>query len=136
MIETEDALDSRFEWFEQKLNIAGYFPIVSTISGGIRICFGKLELIGAIVTSAFMAIKALFNPDVAERRQELDKAGHVFVKYAMHGGANILRGSLEMILFLSLVTCLPYDLRGNRFAYVRQSSDRPGFYYIHQFSMR
>ena len=136
MTEIEDALDSPFEWFEQKLNIAGYFPIVSIVSGGIRTCFGKLELIGAIVTSAFMAIKALFNPDAEAKRQELDKARHIFVKYAMHGGANILRGSLEMIAFLSLVTCLPYDLQGNRFAYVRQSTDRPDFYYIHQFGTR
>ncbi len=130
MGEIEDSIDNAFGWFEHGLNIAGYIPLVSTISGGIRIGFGKLEVIGAIAVAAFTAIKALFNPDPIEKHLQLDKAAKILVKYSLHGAANVLRGTLEVFPFVSLVTCLPYDLAGNRFSYVRE--DIPGVYAIQQ----
>ncbi len=130
MGEIEDAIDSGFEWFEHGLNTAGYLPIVSTVSGSLRVSFGKLEVIGAIVVAAFIAIKALFNPDPIEKYLQLEKATQILVKYSLHGAANVLRGTLEIFPLLSLVTCLPYDLSGKRFAYVRESY--PGTYLLQQ----
>jgi hypothetical protein len=103
--------------FEEGLNIAGYFPIVSTFSGSLRSTYGELEIIGAVAVAALIAVRALFLINASDRNHELRKAVEVLITYSLHGLANIIRGTIEKFPFVSLVTCLPYDLSGHRFAY-------------------
>ena len=110
-------LNKTLNSFEGGLNIAGYVPIVSTFSGALRANYGKLEVIGAIVAGALIAVRALFLVNASDQDRELKRAIDVFTCYALHGVANIIRGVLEVIPLVSLVTCLPYDLSGKRFAY-------------------
>jgi hypothetical protein len=111
--------------FEAGLNIAGYFPIVSTFSGSLRISYGKLEIIGAIAVAALIAVRALFLTNDSDRNREFRKAVEVLIDYSLHGFANIMRGTIEVAPFVSLVTCLPYDLWGHRFAYPIQNHQSP-----------
>jgi hypothetical protein len=117
MDQIQNSLNKTLNTFEQGLNIAGYVPIVSTFSGSLRMSYGKFEVIGAIVASAMIAIKALFIANDADRNRELNRAAETFMNYSLHGCANIMRGFIEALPFASLVTCLPYDLLGHRFAY-------------------
>ncbi len=117
----DDTLSYHLEKAEKALNFVGYIPFVSTLSAGARVLLGKAEIIGAVVVAAFLALKALFNPDSAQRARQMEQAAKFLVKYASHGGANILRSSLEAMPFLSLITCLPYDLMGYRFSYHDQT---------------
>lgn len=110
-------LNKTLNSFEGGLNVAGYVPIVSTFSGTLRIAYGKLEVIGAIVAAALIAVRALFLNNAHDRERELRDAVKVLINYSLHGYANIIRGTLEVIPLVSLVTCLPYDLSGKRFAY-------------------
>jgi hypothetical protein len=107
--------------FERGLNAGGYIPILSTFSGALRIKYGQIEVIGSIVAAALTAIAALFNPSKEAREQGLNRATEILTTYACHGIANIFRGVIEAIPFLSFVTCLPYDLLGNRFAYPHEA---------------
>ncbi len=136
MNEIESSLDFSLDKFEHGLNVAGYIPFVSSFSGGVRAIMGKIEVIGALATAAIMAIGALFNPNAAQRQAQLSKSGEIAVKYSWHGVANILRGALEIVPFLSLVTCLPYDLMGNRVSYFRENSSNPGVFNIAQVGSR
>ena len=110
-------LNKTLNSFEGGLNVAGYVPIVSTFSGALRINYGKLEVIGAIVAAVLITARALFLVNTSDRDRELKRALDVFTCYTLHGIANIFRGILETIPLISLVTCLPYDLYGKRFAY-------------------
>jgi hypothetical protein len=109
-------LNKTLNAFEKGLNIAGYIPVVSTFSGSFRASYGKLEVIAAVAAAALMAVRALFL-NAEDRNQELKKAVEVLVHYSLHGLANIMRAALEIFPFVSLVTCLPYDLLGKRFSY-------------------
>jgi len=132
MNEIENTLDKSLDKLEHGLNIAGYVPILSSFSGGLRAVLGKIEIIGAIAAAAIMAVAALFNPDAAQRQAQLNKALQIAVKYSLHGAANMFRGTVESIPFVSLVTCLPYDLLGHRFAYIREQGNNHGLYYVQQ----
>lgn len=110
-------LDRTLSTLEHGFNIAGYIPILSSGSGVLRAVLGKIEVIGAIAVAALIAVKALFNPDAYARDAEIKKAVEVLVTYSLHGVANIFRGIIEIVPLLSLATCLPYDISGNRFTY-------------------
>lgn len=117
-MEIEDFADDAMTQFENAMNVAGYVPILSTISGGLRMTYGNIEVVGAIVAAAFLAIQALFTSDSSAKSDLFNQSGKVLVKYSLHGFANCIRSVFESVPFLSLVTCLPYDLMGNRFSYV------------------
>lgn len=109
-------LDQALHTFEKVLNFAGYIPIVSTISGSIRIAYGKAEVVGAVAAGALLAIKALCNTDADQRARDMDYAVAVGVNYSIHGLANIGRGFVEAIPIINL-SCLVYDLTGTRIQY-------------------
>lgn len=117
MSQIQCQLDKTLGVFEKGLNYAGYVPLVSTFSGELRINYGQIEIIGGIIAGALTAIAALFNPNEEERKQGLNKAVEIIINYSLHGMANIFRGVIEMIPFLSWFTCLPYDLAGHRYTY-------------------
>lgn len=120
MGELDVRLHSTLCAFEKGLNIAGYVPLVSCISGAVRGMYGKIEIIAGVVAASFLAIAAFFNPNADVSRQWVRKAVDILTTYSLHGIANIGRSWIEMIPLLSLVTCLPYDLMGKRFAYPQE----------------
>ncbi len=122
LVTTEKELNNIQGVVETGLNYAGYIPLVSTLSGAIRINYGKIEVIGAIASAALIAIRAFANDSQTERAEQLNLALQVITAYSLHGIANIFRGILEMVPFLSLVTCLPYDLLKHRFSYPREDA--------------
>lgn len=123
-MEIEDVLDDALTQFEYGLNVVGYVPLISTISSGIRMTYGNVEVIGAIAAAAILAIKALFTSDSEARSELFNQSGKVLAKYSLHGLANCLRSLFESVPFLSLITCLPYDLAGNRFSYLSNEFER------------
>ncbi len=108
-------LDQTLGVFESGLNVAGYVPLVSTISGALRVNYGKLEIIGAVAAAGIIAVKALFAG--TEQYNEFNHAVEILFTYASHGAANVVRGIIEIFPFVSLATCLPYDLLGHRYSY-------------------
>ena len=121
-------LDKTLGRFEQGLNIAGYVPLfgVGSIAGGIRAAYGKMEVVCSIGRAAITAIAALFNPDVQQKQQGLDRAVEIVKTYTVHGLGNVVRGWVEMVPYLSLVTCLPYDYLGYRFSYPQEGAPEFG----------
>lgn len=111
-------IDSTLASFEKDLNFVGYIPFASMLSGALRIIYGKIEVIGSVALGALSAIKSLFY-NGEQKEQEWNRAVHFF-NYALHGIANIFRGTLETVPFLSLVTCLPYDMLELRFTYPKE----------------
>lgn len=110
------ALDQALHTFEKVLNVAGYVPFVSAISGAIRIGYGKVEVIGAIAAGALLTVKALFNRDAEQRSFDFKYAVAVAANYSIHGLANIGRGFVEALPIINL-SCLVYDLTGTRIQY-------------------
>lgn len=115
---------------EQWLNIAGYIPCVCNVSGNLRIALGNIEIVGAVGASAIVALAALSAPNAAEKRQGLRRAVTILATYAMHGIANIFRGSIESYSFLGLITCLPYDLLKVRIKYPNEGNYRWGLHQV------
>lgn len=122
LVKTEKDLNNVQAIVETGLNYAGYVPLVSTLSGAMRINYGKIEVIGAVASAALIAIRAFANDSQAERAEQLNLALSVITTYSLHGIANIFRGILEMVPLLSLATCLPYDLLKHRYAYPREEA--------------
>ena len=105
-----DSLDCTFRNLETTFNKFGYFPIVSTVSGSIRILGGKVEVITGLALSAIAILRIFQNKD--NRTRQI----HHGAELALHGGANILRGMVESIPFFGNAGCLIYD-DSNRFEY-------------------
>lgn len=113
-------LDRNLTAFETGLNYAGYVPIVSSCTAVVRAIFGTVEIICGVATAAIFAFRALLVEGAAQRKEEWDKA-YQAIRYGFHGYANIVRAFFEIVPFVSLVTCLPFDLSGERLHYPTQS---------------
>jgi hypothetical protein len=101
------ALDRNLSQMEGFFNIAGYIPVVSSVTGAARILYGKIEVVAGIAAAAFLAIKALFSGD-RSANEWFDKS-LMALDYAIHGAANVIRGYIEIVPFFGLLLCLPYD---------------------------
>jgi hypothetical protein len=89
---------------EKCLDFAGYVPIVSTISGGIRINYGIAEIVAGLAFAIFNAVLFLYSQDEKFRRdciQSLD--------FVIHGVVNVARGHIECLRWVNLV-CLIHDV--------------------------
>lgn len=109
-------LDTRLERFERFLNKVGYIPLVSSFSGGVRIYYGIIESICAVVIGALKFIASLFRSDTNER-YILETEAAYSLYYVEHGLANIGRGIVESIPFVNLF-CIAYDHFASRFSYI------------------
>src|SRR5262245_434433 len=94
------------------LDTLGYIPVVSTFSGIFRTKMGLVEVIVGIATSIFGALA---------NNQIINEFGN---KLFVNGCANILRGSIEMIPIVNLLTLI-YDIddhghftKPDRFSYI------------------
>lgn len=97
-----DQMNQLLTSFEKGLNVVGYVPIVSTISGSVRLAYGKLEAIVAIAAIAFHFMAGLIG--IEGSAEKLRAA----VPYVLHGFANMGRGLVEILPFINL-TCYLYD---------------------------
>ncbi len=110
---------------ERTLNLFGYVPFVSTVSGGLRIIYGKVEIITGLALSAIGIVGALCKQG-SDRKSAMDQADSFF-KYSIHGLANVARGLVESVPFVNLV-CFFWDQANERMAYPSELCQRQ----IHQ----
>jgi hypothetical protein len=91
---------------EKALNVFGYVPLVSNISGSLRVVLGKIQL----VASAVLALIALFvgQPVLAIS----------LLICCVNGLPNIFRGFVENIPVIGNIACLCYDILGGRISYL------------------
>ncbi|WP_068469449.1 hypothetical protein [Candidatus Protochlamydia phocaeensis] len=108
-----DSLNKNLQSIEHGLNIMGYIPIVGTFSACIRFTYGKMEMITGLAVSLISFTGSIFASDL-QRQQALESRAIKAIEYSLHGWLNMGRCFLEIIPFISLVTCLPYDLSGRK----------------------
>ena len=95
-------LDQNLASFEKALNVLGYIPIVSSVTGFVRVQYGKFEVVASIAVAAFKFIASLFARSDAQRAQ-LEMESVQALTYIKHGLANFARGMVEMIPFVNLI---------------------------------
>lgn len=112
-------VDNALSCFEEGLNVAGYVPLfgICTVAGVLRIEYGKAQICASVALAALVTVASLFSKNSETRHAGIKFAATLLTTYSVHGLANIGRGLLEMIPYLSLVTCLPYDMTNNRYKY-------------------
>lgn len=115
------SLDQGLASCEKVLNIAGYVPIVSNVSGALRLVYGEVEVVAAVAVGVFLILKALFNSNAEQCSQEVCQGRDIMVHYALHGLGNICRGSVESLFFIGNLSTLFYDfVLEKRFAYASE----------------
>ena len=95
-------IERNLQNFEYTMNGLGYIPVISTLSGPARMVFGKIEAITGLAIAVFAS---------TERRSNWG------LELALHGAANILRGTVETIPVIGNIACVVKDLAGTRFEY-------------------
>ena len=91
---------------EESLNLVGYVPFLSTVSGALRSLGGIAQLI--------VGFSCAIGYFCSFRYSKQSKVKHLLhlktsLSHGFHGIANWLRAKIEIIPFLSLIFCLPYD---------------------------
>ena len=110
---SNETLDQGFAKLESGLNSIGYIPVVSTISGAGRFCYGKYQLIAAIACGVFIAFSSCV---AADKSRRLGEAVDIVWEYGVHGVGNMIRGSVEILPLVNLL-CIAYDRTGMRMNY-------------------
>lgn len=90
------------ETFERTLNLAGYIPVIGSISAVIRGGYAKIEMITGIAFAIFSVLHG--DPTTASIYLS------VGVTLIAHSLLNAIRMCFELVPFMPLVTTLPYDL--------------------------
>lgn len=98
---------------EKGLNIAGYIPVVGTISAVVRATIAKVQMTVGAVMAGLNYLGSILARD-PQRQQELEKRAVKSLEFVGHGVLNAIRAIFEFVPFVSLVTCLPYDLYGRK----------------------
>jgi len=101
-----DGIYRNLEEAERALNICGWIPVVSLLTGNLRVTAGAVEAAAGAAISVAAA---------AGRDREL--CGHG-LNLLFHGGMNIVRGNVEMCP-IGHFLCFCYDLSGARYEYER-----------------
>lgn len=85
-------------------NKAGYFPILSTISGGGRITLGGLQSIFGTIGALFRGCTYFISRDPVQREYAAENYWQ-----SIHGNMNIQRGLIESIPLLGNGLTFLYD---------------------------
>ena len=122
VIELDDTLDSRFDFFvatdqmmaktEGVLNKLGWIPFVGCITGSLRFTIGKIMVLAGVFMAAFKALQGLFSGDSFYYKEAQQYAG-----YALHGFMNTGRATIEAIPFVNTIVLVAYDRLVGRFSY-------------------
>lgn len=101
---------------EEVLNPVGYIPVLGSLTGSLRATMGifqcTLSGLGVFVESLLGA----FSSDRANSIRHYDGMGAAY-EHNVHGILNIVRGAIEFVPCLPLVTCLPLDRWGFKYHY-------------------
>src|ERR1700722_10255330 len=84
------------ELFEKCLNIAGYIPVIGSVSATIRNNYAKIELVAGI---AFTILAVVFHVQQNQYSAFYLSVGATFVGHAL---LNELRSYIEVVPFLHL----------------------------------
>lgn len=121
---TQEAVERVLYTIEQGLNVAGYIPVVSNISGSIRIAFGLTEIIGGLAAGIFMTAKGLLTGK--DRQEKLNHVKYtiefIYLPSFCHGMTNYGRGLVEMVPLLGNLSTFLYDKSGYRLRYVSETN--------------
>ena len=113
-----DSLELTESKLEHAANMVGHVPLLSTFSGGMRLAGSVIQakagLIGAIASTLGSAIGAMTGHENL-RDNGLYAAGKSLEQIG-HGIGNAVRGSVEVIPIINLLT-IPYDIIGARYKY-------------------
>jgi len=101
--EIRGGLEEGFGVLEESLDKAGYFPYVSTLTGGIRILYGQIQLIMGVALTAIFRFLDLMRGGI-EWEEEAVRA----FDYTIHGFANMARGMVECFRWVNLL-CFIFD---------------------------
>jgi hypothetical protein len=121
LLSYEEGRDVRRAGMEKTLNIAGYFPGFSSISGSARAIWGVAEIIVSVVKAPFLLIRDLFSS------YSHGKFHRSYLNFAHSGHAilNLLRGVIESAPVIGNVTCAVYDLMDLRIGYAVENKFTP-----------
>lgn len=100
---------------EQAINPIDRIPFIGSFSGIIRIIAGAVEIVAA---AAFAYLKATYV--LLTKWGTIGKALKEGGIYALHGLANILRGTVAMLPGANLVLLVVYDYKLGRLNYPQE----------------
>jgi hypothetical protein len=103
----EEKLNNCLNSTENALNVAGYIPGVSTLSGAARFTMGKIQFFASAIFVIISVMPILLFGSVPNPRQT--KVFNCAKKHLEHAQANLLRGFIESIPFLGNITMFIYD---------------------------
>ena len=117
-LKNEQQLNTDLNTLEKGLDIAGYIPFVSTISGAIRAIVGKIQLIAAGIFAAPYLIFYLTNERSSKIPTRIEHCRDFSKKHFENGLANLYRGLVESVPFWGNAATFSYDMNGcKRFQY-------------------
>ena len=91
---------------ENALNLVGYIPMISAISGAVRLTGSKLQMLGGLLGTLYYLLKGSY---AKSKKLHSFQNCRLSIEQILHGVLNLCRGMIEVVPFLSLVLCLPYD---------------------------
>ncbi|MEI6242149.1 MAG: hypothetical protein WCP39_01950 [Chlamydiota bacterium] len=105
-------VERSFSSAEKVLNVTGYVPFVSSVTGPLRALMGKIQ----VIVFAVLAINAYMLGQKA--------VGERCVTCILNGFANIVRGTVESVTLLGNLCCFIYDkVMLVRFGYTGEKTD-------------
>jgi hypothetical protein len=99
-----DLLETELVETEACFSEFGRIPVVSVISGGLRFCFGCVEMVASLALAFFKFCEAIYTyvsygPD--EARLPLLESAYALT-YFIHGIGNLVRGCLEIVQMMAI----------------------------------
>ena len=98
---------------ETALNVTGSIPLVSIVTGAIRVIIGKIQFIAAAIFALYAAVREHSSANLREKA-EWAKQKNIAIEYMAHGALNVIVGSAEMLLLGSAALSI-YRLARNDF---------------------
>lgn len=106
---------------ENALNLVGYIPMISALSGAIRLAGAKVQMLGGVLATVFLLLKGIYGKSF--KAHNFQKC-RLAIEQILHGAFNFCRALVELVPFLSLFLCLPYDrLLHRRLKYTYEESE-------------
>lgn len=121
LLSYEECKDVRRASMEKTLNIAGYFPGFSSISGSARAIWAVAEIIVSVVKAPFLLIGDLFSTYSHGKFHR----SYLNMAHSGHAILNLVRGVVESAPVIGNVTCVVYDLMDLRIGYAVENKLTP-----------
>ena len=115
-----ESLENVEKTFEKTGNILGHVPVVSTASGICRLASGQLQFDFGVTAAVLSVIASAFCS--GDNKIACRTASARLGEQALHGIANMVRGTVETIPLINLLT-IPYDMTFNRIGYTSEYTD-------------